>query len=188
MRVHYFMEYILGCWLLPRSTMLHYNDVIMSAMAFQITSLTLVYSTVFFRRRSKKTSELRVAGLYAVNSPVTGEIPTQRTSNAETISIWWRHHACISSSLAYNSVVTWCRLNIKTVSPGMTISIIKITVMRQPYLYNGNLFTGKTTFYIEMVPCLLRRLKYPITLPLFSNTSGWYDTENIDSPFHWFHR
>ena len=26
------------------------------------------------------------------NSPVTGEFPAQRTSNAENVSIWWRHH------------------------------------------------------------------------------------------------
>ena len=25
------------------------------------------------------------------NSPVTGELPTQRASNAENASIWWRH-------------------------------------------------------------------------------------------------
>ena len=45
-----------------------------------------------FRRRSKKTSKLRVTGLYMGNSPVTGEFPAQRASNAENISIWWRHH------------------------------------------------------------------------------------------------
>ena len=46
-----------------------------------------------FRRRSKKTSKLRVTGLRAGNSPVTGEFPTQRASNAENVSIWWHHHA-----------------------------------------------------------------------------------------------
>ena len=45
-----------------------------------------------FRRRSKKTSKLRVTGLYEGNSPVTGEFTAQRTSNAENIYIWWRHH------------------------------------------------------------------------------------------------
>ena len=44
------------------------------------------------RRRSKKISKLRVTGLYAGNSPVTGEFPAQRASNAENFSIWWRHH------------------------------------------------------------------------------------------------
>ena len=45
-----------------------------------------------FRRTSKKTAKLRVTGLWAGNSPVTGEFPTQRASNAENVSIWWRHH------------------------------------------------------------------------------------------------
>ena len=45
-----------------------------------------------FRHRSKKTSKLRVTGLCAGNSPVTGEFPAQMASNAENVSIWWRHH------------------------------------------------------------------------------------------------
>ena len=46
-----------------------------------------------FRRRSKKTLKLRVPGLCAGNSPVIGEFPSQKASNAENVSIWWRHHA-----------------------------------------------------------------------------------------------
>ena len=38
-----------------------------------------------FRRRSKKTSKLRVTGLCAGNSPVTGEFLAQRASNAENL-------------------------------------------------------------------------------------------------------
>ena len=26
------------------------------------------------------------------DSPVSGEFPAQRASNAENVSIWWRHH------------------------------------------------------------------------------------------------
>ena len=44
------------------------------------------------RCRSKKTSMLRVTGLCAGNSPVTGEFPAQMASNVENASIWWRHH------------------------------------------------------------------------------------------------
>ena len=47
------------------------------------------------RRRSKKTSKLRVTGLCEGNSPVTGELPAQRASNAESVFIWWRHHGTI---------------------------------------------------------------------------------------------
>ena len=45
-----------------------------------------------FRRRSKNTSKLHVTGLCEGNSPVTGEFPAQKASNAESVSIWWRHH------------------------------------------------------------------------------------------------
>ena len=45
-----------------------------------------------FRHRSKKTSKLCVTGLCAGNSPETGEFPTQRTSDVENVSNWWRHH------------------------------------------------------------------------------------------------
>ena len=48
-----------------------------------------------FGRRSKKTSKLRVTGLCAGNSPVTGEFPTQMASNTENVSILWRHHDLI---------------------------------------------------------------------------------------------
>ena len=46
-----------------------------------------------FRRRSKKTSKLHVTGLCEGNSPMTGEFPSQRASNAENVSISWRHHS-----------------------------------------------------------------------------------------------
>ena len=46
-----------------------------------------------FRRRSKKTSKLRVTGLCAGNSPGTSEFLAQMASNAENVSIWWCHHA-----------------------------------------------------------------------------------------------
>ena len=45
-----------------------------------------------YRRRSKKTSKLRVAGPCVMNSPVTSEFPVQMASNADNVSIWWRHH------------------------------------------------------------------------------------------------
>ena len=35
-----------------------------------------------------------VTGPCVGNSPVTGEFPAQMPSNAENVSIWWRHHEC----------------------------------------------------------------------------------------------
>ena len=47
----------------------------MSAMASQITSLTIVYSTVYSRRRTKETSKFRFTGLCVRNSLVASEFP-----------------------------------------------------------------------------------------------------------------
>ena len=63
----------------------------MGAMASQITSLTIVYSTVYSgadQRKLQSSASLAFAG----KSPGTGEFPVQMASNAENVSIWWRHH------------------------------------------------------------------------------------------------
>ena len=56
------------------------------------------------RRRSKKTSKLRVTGLCAGNSPVTGEFPAQMANNAEHVSIWWRHRVIHPLNVMYASI------------------------------------------------------------------------------------
>ena len=66
----------------------------MGAMTYQITSLTIVYSTVYSNADKKNTSTPRVTGHCAGNSPGTGEFRAQMASNAENVSIWWRHHDC----------------------------------------------------------------------------------------------
>ena len=58
-----------------------------------------------FRRRSKKTSKLRVTGLCVGNSPVTGEFPAQRASNTENASIWWRHHDKSRANCEWNVLI-----------------------------------------------------------------------------------
>ena len=64
-----------------------------------------------FRRRSKKTSKRRVTGLCAGNSPGTGEFPAQMASNAENVSIWWRHHDAFTNILqggiTGTGIITW---------------------------------------------------------------------------------
>ena len=70
----------------------HCSVVIIGAMASQITSLTIVYSTVHSGAHQRKYKKLRVTGLCAVNSPMTNEFPAQRASNAENVFNWWRHH------------------------------------------------------------------------------------------------
>ena len=84
----------------------HYSDVIMGAMASQFTSIEIVYSTVY-SGVVKKTSNLRVTGLCARNSPLTGEFPAQMSSYAENVSILWRHHVTpLSNILSENLNMT----------------------------------------------------------------------------------
>ena len=62
-----------------------------------------------FRLRSKKTSKPRVTGLYVGNSSVTGEFPAQKVSNAENLSICWRHHEAkwhMYASIKYTTTVS----------------------------------------------------------------------------------
>ena len=77
---------------MPCTCFAHYSDVLMRVMASQIADVSIVCSAVLFGRRSKKTSKLCVTGLCEGNSPVTGEFPAQRASNAKNVSVWWRQH------------------------------------------------------------------------------------------------
>ena len=66
----------------------HHSDVIMSALASQITSRTIVYSTVYSgadqRKHQSSASLAFVRGIH--------QWPAQRVCNTENVSIWWRHN------------------------------------------------------------------------------------------------
>ena len=111
----------ISCGVVLRWMLWHYDDVKMSAMASQITSLTIVYSTVYSRHRSKKTSKLRVTGLCAgnspgpVNSPHKGPVTRKMFpfDNVIMRPYWWlvnigrgafRHQAITSTSV---DLVLW---------------------------------------------------------------------------------
>ena len=120
---------------------MHSNDVIMGAMAFQFTSPTIVYSTVYlFRRRSEKSSKLSATGLCEGNSPVTAEFPVQRASNAENVFIWWRHHGLL---------ITWPRV----VSRHQHATILTASILHDQLFNNLHLFPwgyvrGNVNIYI----------------------------------------
>ena len=62
----------------------------MGAMASQVTSLMIVYSTVYSsadqRKHQKSASLAFMRGIHR------WPCPAQRASNAENVFIWWRHH------------------------------------------------------------------------------------------------
>ena len=99
--------------------------------------------------RSKITSKLRVIGLCEGNSPVTGEIPTQRASNAENVSIWWRHHALsLVSKLLCNLCNIWNPVTVITVNK---LLLLIIVLYEQSSLHagrqNSKLFVFLSLYY-----------------------------------------
>ena len=75
----------------PNIPWVHYCDVIIGAMASLITSLTIVYSIVHSGADQRKQSSTSLAGHRWFRA--------EMASNAENVSIWWRHnvietHSC----------------------------------------------------------------------------------------------
>ena len=101
----------LPCLMLTMIQDVQYIHYIMRAIASQITSLTIVYSTVYSdadqRKHQSSASLAFVWGIHrwpvnfsqaARHWPLcgeftgTGEFPAQMASIAENVSIWWSHH------------------------------------------------------------------------------------------------
>ena len=80
----------------------------MGAIASLITSLTIVYSTVYSDGYQRKYQS--PASLAFVWPPGTGEFPAQMVSNAENTPIWWRLHddftKCISELAKQNCAIS----------------------------------------------------------------------------------
>ena len=66
-----------------------------------------------FRRRSKKTSRIRVTDLCAGNSPAD-DFPAQMASNAEIVFFWWHHHVGLYVAIFF--IAKWCAAYIHTTS------------------------------------------------------------------------
>ena len=79
----------------------HYDDVTMTTIASQITSLTvvcsIVYSGVDQRKHQSSASLAFVRGIHRDRW-----IPRKRASYAENVSIWWRHHDAAHKSAKQN--------------------------------------------------------------------------------------
>ena len=130
-----------------------------------------------FQRRSKETSKPRVTGLFEGNSPVTGEFPAQTASNAENVSIWWRHHESSTQvTLSYKSLQArwqcnvgcnnWSRQNQCVVHSWLVIAIncnilhasaaVKENGLHKHDLYplHAKFFKGNINIYLHFVSFL----------------------------------
>ena len=70
----------------------HCSDVIMARWRLKSPdSRLLTFGSVYSGAYQRKHQSSASLALCAGNLPVTGEFPTQKASNAENVSIWWRH-------------------------------------------------------------------------------------------------
>ena len=100
------------------------------------------------RRRSKKTSKLRVTGLCAGNLPVTIELPLQMTSNTENVSIWWRHHAARSVCICREHLLPIQSLSQYSICDGLAhahtcpiyFSVIFVTITQNKIILDGRIY------------------------------------------------
>ena len=112
---HYFLTWILVCWLLWWKLLLGNSELIRKLCSYAKPTLHWRHNgrdgvsnhrrfdcllNDLFRCRSTKTSKLRVTGLCEGNSQGTAEFPSQRVNNAEYISIWWRTSGSIILTLS----------------------------------------------------------------------------------------
>ena len=107
-----------------------------------------------FKGRSQETSKLRVIGLCGGNSPVTGEFPSQKASNAVNVSIWWRHHEAEGYQVQSISLTPGRSSNFKRITSEHTLRIKFISTSCEIALgsMSQNTF-DKSTFVQVMVWC-----------------------------------
>ena len=123
-----------------------YNNVVIGAMASQITSLTVVYSTVYLGDDQRKHQ-----------APRHGEFPAQMASNAGNVSIWWRHHGGCFLSM-FESQVNWVLVKEfqihKLVNRHIAIGISRHR--QKPYMY----------VYICVCVCVCAMVSFVLTVLL----------------------
>ena len=105
----------------------------------------------WFGRRSTKISNLRAAGLCKGNPSVTGGFLSQRASDAQSVSIWWRFHTfhdCSSIIAAQPQHAPTC-LFLGTFSSSFPDQL----AIKNDYCnFNGRRYTAK---YIINIPCFV---------------------------------
>ena len=101
---------------------LHYSDVIMGAMAPQITSITIVCSSAYSAAHQRKHQSSASLAFLRGNHRRSVNSPKKRASNAENVSIWWRHHGRLLKTGA-RTLTHWLHLMCFTKGPTQSNSV-----------------------------------------------------------------
>ena len=118
-----------------------------------------------------KTSKLRVTGLCAGNSPETGEFPAQMASNAENVSIWWRHHGVtirwsLQMGTLFNVVFFSNDLTIViSIRSEISFALIRFLLIRSCPLFKRVWYSSCTGFQYFVAIILLKFGWKQITIP-----------------------
>ena len=135
-----------------------------------------------FRRRSKKTSKLRVTGLCAGNSPETGEFPAQMASNAGNVSIWWRHHAIMIVRLRFDCAVLFMEKFLKCIYTRL-IMMFSSTSLFKNYCSGVSILKSDNKVILYCLVCrvaLRAPLKYNENLSRYRNSH--YKDKTVTRP------
>ena len=150
----------------------------MSAKASQITSLTIVYSIVYSRHRSKKTPKLRITGLLC--GEFTGD--RKRANITENISISWRqpivefieawtlNWKCCVSSLNLNTGYCLC-----SVAPQMKLGSLDGDMI---FDYHEIFIVNYMGIYSVFFICMLRKTIFS-SFPLVTNIIHMFPTSQL---------
>ena len=137
----------------------------MGTIVSQITSLTIVYSTVFFQTQIREN----------IKAPRHLPLCGKMASNAENISIWWRHHGYLTYH-GFSTLVEWrdvFSVFIRAFKPqwyqgdvGCSAYYIATSgvhhVSKPPYNYNSSEYHGTflTSIWMILEICLQNHCSY----------------------------
>ena len=138
-----------------------------------------------FRRRSNKTSKLRVTGLCAGTLPATGEFPAQMASNTENVFIWWRHNVIESIEILDIQLGSPCRRHLEYSS----------TICQTCRIYPQNMYAVRAlswcfvdfTHVFHYTDVIMGAVASQITslTIVYSTVSLDADQSNIKASRHW---
>ena len=97
-----------SCIVKPTYTTLRWRR--MNVIGSQITGHLVVCLTAYADPHKKKWKSALLA-LCEGNSPVIGEFPTQRASNAEKASILWSHHVMLVTTTGATGIILADQMN-----------------------------------------------------------------------------
>ena len=159
---------------------MHYNDVIMSTIASQVTSLANVYSIVYSGAdQSKHQSSASLAfvwGIYRgpVNSPHKGPV-TRKMFPFDDVIMEYRNPRKIWSPICFRFVCGLCRC-IHYGVPWPWASLLIVLRIHIPY-WSG---------IVQWVPCVRRICTFNDSAIYCCRKNKWYLLKKTDFPkFHW---